>query len=70
MVRLVLNEDGSRELYFSHECRYGRVNKDLLPLDDDGWQVEQEVPLTVTPSIHCTACGTNGFVREGLWEPA
>lgn len=26
--------------------------------------------LTLSPSIHCLACGEHGFVRDGKWIPA
>lgn len=34
------------------------------------WAVEQEEPLTLSPSLLCTACGHHGFIREGQWVPA
>lgn len=34
------------------------------------WQVVQENPLTLAPSIHCVDHGTHGFVREGRWISA
>lgn len=33
------------------------------------WQVVQEQPLTLTPSILCH-CGLHGFVTNGSWIPA
>lgn len=34
------------------------------------WKVEQEEPLTLSPSILCRACGDHGFIREGRWVRA
>ncbi len=34
------------------------------------WVVEQEEPLTLSPSVLCTTCGHHGFIREGKWVPA
>lgn len=35
--------------------------------DREVWTVEQESPLTLSPSIACTACGHHGWIREGRW---
>lgn len=34
------------------------------------WVVEQEEPLTLSPSVLCRTCGNHGFIREGRWVPA
>lgn len=34
------------------------------------WDVLQEEPLTVSPSILCRECGDHGFIRGGQWQPA
>jgi len=34
------------------------------------WEVVQEDPLTISPSILCRACGDHGYVRNGRWERA
>lgn len=34
------------------------------------WVIEVQDPLTLSPSISCTACGNHGFVRGGKWVPA
>lgn len=36
----------------------------------DVWQVESWEPLTLSPSLLCSACGHHGFVRNGQWIPA
>ena len=33
-----------------------------------GHRVTQEDPLTITPSLHCTACGLHGYVEYGTWR--
>ena len=34
------------------------------------WDVIQEEPLTLAPSILCRACGDHGFIRNGKWVRA
>ncbi len=34
------------------------------------WTVESWEPLTLSPSLLCSACGHHGFVRDGHWIPA
>jgi hypothetical protein len=34
------------------------------------WRVLSEDPLTLDPSVKCTACGNHGWIRNGRWEPA
>lgn len=34
------------------------------------WMVVLEEPLTLTPSVLCTTCGSHGWVVEGRWVPA
>lgn len=34
------------------------------------WKVEQNEPLTLSPSILCRACGDHGFIRNGRWVRA
>lgn len=34
------------------------------------WQVESLDPLTISPSILCSECGSHGFIRNGRWENA
>lgn len=36
----------------------------------DSWDLIQEEPLTLSPSLLCRACGSHGFIREGRWVPA
>jgi len=33
------------------------------------WQVQSLDPLTLTPSLACSACGHHGFIRAGQWVP-
>ena len=37
---------------------------------DRSWHVEQEEPLTLSPSLLCPVCGDHGFIRSGRWVPA
>lgn len=51
----------------------GRILAPGAPRPDDGWAywtLEVEEPLTLSPSLFCTACGDHGWVRSGAWVPA
>jgi hypothetical protein len=51
----------------------GRVLNPGQARPDDGrayWTIESEEPLTLSPSLLCTACGDHGWVRDGRWMPA
>lgn len=37
---------------------------------DTGWDVVQQEPLTLTPSILCRVCGSHGYITQGRWVPA
>jgi hypothetical protein len=41
-----------------------------MPHSGGTWRVVQQEPLTVQPSINCTACGTHGWITDGKWVPA
>jgi hypothetical protein len=34
------------------------------------WDVIKSDPLTLSPSIKCTACGHHGHIKNGRWAPA
>lgn len=34
------------------------------------WDVLQQDPLTLSPSLLCRVCGGHGWIRNGRWEPA
>jgi hypothetical protein len=44
----------------------GRTGDNAHPV----WEVKQEDPLTLTPSIECLECGNHGYVTAGKWVPA
>lgn len=57
------------------ECPGGGVLFDLPGVKEAfpgraTWRVESWDPLTLSPSLLCTACGDHGFIREGRWVPA
>lgn len=66
------NPDGVH-FQFSHDCTYGsgRTFRDqtLMPHGGGTWRITSApgAPLTVTPSINCTACGTHGWITDGKW---
>lgn len=42
-----------------------------IPLDgSSAWTIVQLEPLTLSPSVLCTACGHHGFIQGGRWVPA
>lgn len=62
---------------WSHDCiaHMGGENRPYrsevtMPHSGGTWRVVQAEPLTVTPSIHCLACGTHGWITNGEWIPA
>lgn len=34
------------------------------------WEIVQDEPLTLSPSLLCRTCGSHGFIRNGKWVPA
>lgn len=59
--------DANHPVFF-HDCD-GTVRRTLLPLSPEtGWWWEADA--TLAPSIHCHACGTHGWWREGKWQQA
>ena len=72
-----LDDDG-KHVRWSHDCLvtwtteplWQEVIRDeiVLPVNaEHGWQVQATDPLTVTPSILCSGCGTHGFITNGAW---
>ncbi len=56
------------------ECSGGSILFDL-PQNVDfpshaKWTLVSEDPLTLTPSLLCTICGTHGWIRDGAWVQA
>ncbi len=47
----------------------GEVQRRIEP-NKPTWTVESWEPLTLSPSLLCTACGDHGFVRGGRWVAA
>lgn len=41
-----------------------------VAIGDDGWQLVEEDPPTVTPSQLCRLCGDHGWLTSGKWVPA
>lgn len=46
------------------------VPSDYLTGREPKWKVESYDPLTLSPSLLCTACGHHGYIRQGAWVPA
>lgn len=60
-----------------HKTSDGRWCVGYVPFDvpeskyfvprSEHWTVESYEPLTLSPSLLCTACNSHGFIREGKW---
>ncbi len=55
---------------WTHVCANNRLDTVTMPHSGGTWRVVQAEPLTVVPSIHCTACGTHGWITDGRWVAA
>jgi hypothetical protein len=80
-----LDEDGIH-VWWYHQCAHVGINDDgtvtggfeitehdqsMLPRGKEKcWTVVQREPLTLVPSILCLACGTHGFITNGVWVSA
>lgn len=40
------------------------------PADEPHWDLLSREPLTLLPSLHCTACERHGWIKDGHWMPA
>ncbi len=40
------------------------------PASAPKWDLISEDPLTLSPSILCRACGSHGWIRDGVWVEA
>jgi hypothetical protein len=40
---------------------------DRVSPDDPKWDLVQEEPLTLSPSLCCRLCGDHGFIKDGRW---
>lgn len=58
----------------SGPCTGPRSGHDWVPVKPHdpigGWDLVSEVPLTISESLLCRACGHHGFIRNGRWVPA
>lgn len=69
-VRRVFQPDGTLDaIDWDHGCKV--VNApDYIPVTPpNGWKLESEHPLTISPSLLCRACQCHGFIRDGKWVP-
>lgn len=60
---------------YKHQCSATPISRPFayLPVKPawrDGWDVVSVEPLTLSPSILCTACKHHGYIRDGRWVPA
>lgn len=63
-------------VYYMHPCVDGKVRAGYVPIarvpapPHNEWKLEQLEPLTISPSLLCTACKHHGFIRDGKWVRA
>lgn len=75
-VQRVTFEGQFAAIYWRHprpdngqDCNGGFVSFAGRYAGFDGWRLEIEEPLTLSPSLLCRACGCHGFIRDGKWVP-
>jgi uncharacterized protein DUF6527 len=69
-VRRVYRDGELDALDWDHKCT--NPAEDFIPLGgnrEHSWAVESADPLTISPSLLCTACRVHGFIRGGKWQP-
>ncbi len=75
-IEILSLEGVASGLDYWHMCKDGQRASGFIPFAgrpaDMGysWTVEQDSPLTISPSLLCRACGHHGFIRGGRWVPA
>jgi Family of unknown function (DUF6527) len=56
-----------------HPCTDGRRAEGYANTEpvgpDPGWELVSESPVTLTPSLLCTACKFHGLITDGRWVP-
>lgn len=53
-----------------HEDCRGSIPFEGYPNRTTFWQLVQEDPLTLTPSVLQRPCGFHGWITDGRWVPA
>lgn len=75
-IEISVEEGTATGLHYSHACDAGMRMRDWIPFSgrmwDTGysWTVEQDDPITISPSLLCPTCKHHGFIRGGRWVPA
>lgn len=76
-IRRVFRDGALDALDWDHGCT--NPAEDFIPLrrgaptgpfSAAAWEIHSEQPLTISPSLLCTACQRHGFIRDGKWVPA
>lgn len=65
--------EATGEWRFEHVCDRSARGAGVIicaPLLSDMHVIVTLDPLTITPSIMCSDCGTHGLVRDDAWVPA
>jgi hypothetical protein len=66
-----LDDDG-KHVVWEHDCLLSWGELERIPMRipinaEHGWTVVSTDPITLTPSLLCTGCGTHGFITDGRW---
>lgn len=76
-VRRVFRDGELDALDWQHGCTIQcddfiplRTGAATGPFSAAAWLLETPSPLTISPSLLCTACKRHGFIRDGKWVPA
>lgn len=76
-IRRVFRDGTLDALDWDHKCT--NPAEDFIPLRSGpptgpfsaaAWLIESEVPISISPSLLCTACKVHGWLRNGDWVPA
>lgn len=66
--RVLFYKDGNKR--FEHRCVSDTEDSIICAPSLSKHTIEQEEPLTISPSILCPRCNLHGFIREGRWVSA
>lgn len=71
-VEVLFHDHAPAALIVSHRRPDGSVCEGIVRIrptydNREVWDVEQEEPLTLSPSITCVRCGYHGWIRDGRW---
>ena len=66
--RVLIYKDGTHR--FEHRCKRADDDSVICAPSLRHHTIENEEPLTISPSILCSDCDTHGYIRQGRWVEA